>query len=285
MKLHRRFTNLLIRAILKLKLKSTLARLCNVPDKESKLLLEALSESLNNIIAPEEMHWIDKIESVREKLNSSATIISRVDYGAGASNQMLSSEEMYKGKIVNSSVGKISRTASKEYFWSLFLFKLIRKFKPQSCLELGTCLGISASFQAAALELNQQGSLITLEGAESLASIAVDNLESLKLNRAKVITGRFQDTLKSVLETTKSVDYVFIDGHHDGNATLSYFYQVIPYLSPNALVILDDISWSAGMKRAWNTIREDVKVKFSVDLKQLGICMIGSGMEKIQTIK
>jgi hypothetical protein len=66
---------------------------------------------------------------------------------------------MNRGKVVTRTVGEVSKGASKPYFWSLLLFKLIRKFRPSICLELGTCLGISASFQAAALKLNGIGKI------------------------------------------------------------------------------------------------------------------------------
>ena len=71
----------------------------------------------------------------------------------------------------------IQKKGSKHYFWSLLLFKLIREFKPLNSVELGTCLGISGAYQAAAQKLNKSGRLITLEGAKSLASLAEKNLQ------------------------------------------------------------------------------------------------------------
>ena len=64
-----------------------------------------------------------------------------------------------------------------------------------------------------------------------------------------VITGRFQDVLDDTLADLREVDYVFIDGHHDEKATLDYFNRIYPFLSKNAIVLFDDISWSEGMKR------------------------------------
>lgn len=135
-------------------------------------------------------------------------------------------------------------------------------------------MGISASFQAAALKLNGMGKIVTLEGAESLAVLAKEHFHVLGLDNVSVVAGRFQDTLKDILDTCVSVNYAFIDGHHDENATLAYFKQIIPFLSGRALLIFDDISWSAGMKRAWNTIKADERIKISVDLKQVGVCII-----------
>jgi predicted O-methyltransferase YrrM len=118
------------------------------------------------------------------------------------------------------------------------------------------------------------GKIVTLEGAESLAALAKEHFHVLGLDNVSVVAGKFQDTLKDVLDTYVSVNYAFIDGHHDEKATLAYFRQIIPFLSGRALLIFDDISWSAGMKRAWNTIRADERIKISLDLKQVGVCII-----------
>jgi len=69
-----------------------------------------------------------------------------------------------------------------------------------------------------------------------------------------------------------SVDYVFIDGHHNEQATINYFELLLPHLSPGATVVFDDISWSKGMKRSWEKICRHSAVAFAVDLKMLGIC-------------
>ena len=248
------------------------------------MLGDALRETLQDDVTPDEKKWIDKIESLREELNSSTTKISIVDYGAGEASLSLTNEEKDRGRVVTRTIGEFSGGASKPYFWSLLLFKLIRKFRPSFCLELGTCLGISASYQAAALKVNGMGKIVTLEGAESLASLAERHFQSLSLDNVKVVIGRFQDTLDEVLNEYKSIDYAFIDGHHDEKATLAYFEQIIPFLSEGAILVFDDISWSDGMKRAWKTIIADKRVKISVNLRQIGFCIIDSRIESRKNI-
>jgi predicted O-methyltransferase YrrM len=43
------------------------------------------------------------------------------------------------------------------------------------------------------------------------------------------------------------LDFAFIDGHHDERATVAYFQQMKPSLSPGAVVLFYDIKWSSGM--------------------------------------
>ena len=249
--------------------------LCGETDESLRSLGHALKETVEGNISPDEKAWIDRIESLREELDSSCAGISIEDFGAGRPDDKFTDREMYEGNIISKTVGEVCRSASKPYLWSVLLFKLIRKFRPSVCLELGTCLGISASFQASALKLNGTGGIVTLEGANSLAELAEGNFRTLGLDNARVVVGRFQDTLNGVLDEYGQVDFAFIDGHHDEKATVAYYRQVMPFLSERALIIFDDINWSAGMNRAWRTITADGKIGFSADLKQVGICVLG----------
>jgi len=144
-----------ISIILKLRARFSTFRLCREPNVMVKKIGEALKETLQNKVSPEEKIWIDKLENVRSELIASTVELPIVDYGI--SNLKLGGNENKKANVINRTVGEVCLSDSKQYFWSLFLFKLIRKFKPILCLELGTCLGISSSFQAAALWLNGNG--------------------------------------------------------------------------------------------------------------------------------
>jgi len=268
-----------------LKTRKEISRLYGEGHAASKLLADALSSVLENSTSREEKQWIDRIESLREALNASSSEISIVDYGAGSSGLNLSREEMYQGRVVTRTIGEVCRTASKPQKWAFLLFKLIREFRPSICLELGTSLGISTAYQAAALELNHRGRIVTLEGAESLASLARENFTKLGLERVDVVVGRFQDNLGGVLRQQAPVDFAFIDGHHDEEATLAYFEQIAPFLAENAIVVFDDISWSKGMERAWNTIIGDKRVRVSIDLFSLGICIVADSPGEKQRVK
>ena len=243
-------------------------------------LANAIYNTLKNNLDPEEKKWVEKIEEKRKMLNSSSTKISITDFGAGKSSSARTEDETYQGVTKETTVGEMCQAASKPYFWSLLLFKLVREFKPSKSIELGTCLGISGAYQASAQKLNKNGSLITLEGAQSLASFAEKNLQQLGLDNARVVSGRFQDNLDKVLTENKPIDYVFIDGHHDEQATIAYFEKFIPCLSKNSIIVFDDISWSDGMQHAWNTIEKNEIVRISLNLGVIGICILDETIEK-----
>ena len=261
--------------------KIAIFRLIRSGDRDSIILANTLKSTLKNDLVPKEKVWIDKIEQLRENLNASTTEISLVDYGAGKSYEDRTQQDMYTGKTVTTTVGEVCRSGSKSPFWSFLLFNLVREFKPAVCIELGTCLGISTSYQAVALSLNKAGKIVTIEGAKTLAKYAEQNIETIGLENVRVVADRFQDVLDKVLNESRPVDFAFIDGHHDENATMRYFDQLIPFLANQGVVLVfDDISWSPGMKKAWKKIKVDERVKISVDLRKVGICLMKKKIEK-----
>jgi predicted O-methyltransferase YrrM len=154
---------------------------------------------------------------------------------------------------------------------------LVYHFKPRSCVELGSCLGLSAAYQATALKINNAGFLSTLEGSTEFSKIASETLAFCSVESfAKVISGPFHTTLPLLLNRIDPIDYAFIDGHHDCDATLKYFDLFKSHSSQNALFVFDDISWSDGMKAAWEKISRDPAVETAIDLKKVGICILGT---------
>lgn len=266
-----------IRLLRKHKARSALTQLTLHEYPKLKAVGDALHESLTNILATEEQEVIAQIEQRRSFLLSSNKTIAVIDYGAGRPSSIRTKEEMGKGVQSAALVADICK-ASKPAFWATFLFKLIRKLEPLSCVELGACVGISASYQAAALKINGKGHLHTLEGSPEIANIANDTLKHLNLQNASVVTGPFHETLKGVLESSKPIDFFFNDGHHDHDAVIHYFNEALPNLSNEAVIVFDDISWSPGMRKAWTEIEDDERVTASIDLHTIGIALVGNNL-------
>jgi predicted O-methyltransferase YrrM len=251
----------------------TLTQLTSHEDQTLKAIGLALHESLVKDLSAEEQEAINLIEQRRSFLLKSKGEIHVIDYGAGSPISKRTKDEMERGVQSAAKVADITE-ASKPRFWAIILFKLIRRLKPISCLELGTCVGISAAYQASALNFNGKGTVVTLEGSPEIANIAKETFGSLGISNVSVVTGPFHQILDDVLQASKPVDFVFNDGHHDHHAVIRYFDQVMPFLSDGGVIILDDISWSSGMKKAWSRIEEDERVSASIDLSSIGIALI-----------
>ncbi len=258
---------------------------------EKKNYFEDISSKVSSIcqsvqagvFTPEEQSWIDKIESLRSRINSSRTIIppNRKVFLISMVNFAFQVKALFNRSASQISVGKKAQISSLPSKYGQILFHLVRYLKPERCLELGTCLGISGAYLAAALESNRKGRLITLEGYSFLSHRARRNFQKLGLKRAVVETGEFQRILPNVLLKYTPFDFIFIDGHHDRTATINYFSQIVPFLADPAMVVFDDIRWSEGMLMAWQEIKRHKNVFIDIDLSQMGICIL-SGEKKDQ---
>jgi len=216
---------------------------------------------------------MQRIEAARAQLEASLEEVEIVDYGAGPDGTR-TSEEMVRGVRVRRAVAEVCRSSSKPPAAAALLFDLVRRRRPEKCLELGTCLGISAAYQAAALTLNKRGSLITLEGAPALAERAGKVLDELGLaERVDVRVGRFRDLLPAAVGAGP-FDLAFVDGHHDEAATLEYFREIAPVISSNGMMVFDDIGWSKGMQAAWRTIRSDQAIASSRQQAGFGLVVL-----------
>jgi predicted O-methyltransferase YrrM len=259
------------------KARASLTQLTSHKHPKLRAVGDALHESLTHDISVEEQKWINLIEQRRSFLLNSDKEIAIIDYGAGKPDANRTKEEMNKGVQATARVSNICE-ASKPIFWAIFLLKMIRKLEPSSCVELGSCVGISASYITAALNINGKGELLSLEGSPEIAKIGKETLENLNLQRGSIIMGPFHETLKGVMKCAKPIDFFFNDGHHDHDAVIQYLNESLHNLSEEAIMVFDDISWSPGMRKAWAEIENDARVSTSIDLQTIGIALLGKNL-------
>ncbi len=216
-------------------------------------------EFINNVLEDKRNFYaFSSVESLRNLLKQDPKVLKVNDLGAGSS--------MNKGR--NRSIGSIASTSLSPPFVCKILFKIVNHFKPEKMLELGTSLGISALYQHFAA-LNSK--LITLEGAEEIADQAEKNFQRLEVDSIELIRGNFDETLPIALKKLSKLDYVFLDGNHRKNATISYFEQCLEFADEKSVFVLDDIYWSKEMTEAWEQIKSHPKVTLSIDLFFLGL--------------
>jgi predicted O-methyltransferase YrrM len=161
--------------------------------------------------------------------------------------------------------------------WGRFLFRLIRELRPESCLELGVGFGVSALYQASALELNDHGRLHSLDREPSLIAVAEQGFAELDLERRIELTrGPIGQTLPGVAASEATIDYALIDAEHTESATVGNFDVLRPHLTPGAVVVVDDILSTAEMERAWTQIRRRRGVELALNLRRVGIVVVGT---------
>ncbi len=157
------------------------------------------------------------------------------------------------------------------------LYRLAADLQPRNIIELGTCLGITTLY----LQNAAPGAKVyTLEGCPETAGVAKETFQKAGINDVDLITGNFDDTLPDAIKNLKQLDFVFVDGNHQKEATLKYFEWCLPKIHEDTLLIFDDIYWSEGMKEAWNQIKAHPKVTVTVDLFWIGLVFFKSGRVK-----
>lgn len=231
-----------------------------------------------NVTDPAAIDLIERIEAIRKSLSvSKRTLESWRRPWLSSSSELL--ERMYLSaadehhEIAMTEAEAVK--ASKPIAWCKALLSLTIMAKPEHVLEMGTNVGISGLYIAAGLEMNARGQLISLEGSPSKSELARANFDKVGLRRATVVTGDFTDTLESALAHLAPLDMAFIDGFHDGQATVRYHDLCKRRASPGAIFIYDDIGWSPGMKAGWSRIKSDPDLATIIEYPGLGICKLG----------
>jgi predicted O-methyltransferase YrrM len=175
------------------------------------------------------------------------------------------------------SISSIAKTSISNASKCRLLYTLAKETNPATIIELGTSLGISTI----SLALGAPNSTVyTIEGSEELAAIAKENFHKAGLSNINSIVGSFDDLLPELLLKLNTPLVAYIDGNHSFDATLRYFEMILPYVDGNSLLIFDDIHWSEGMEKAWNTICQHSKVVLSIDLFQVGLVCFRNGVPK-----
>lgn len=267
-----------VRAVRRRRAKAAISGLATTADSAAlRAVAVAIGEALGGMASPEERESIHRIEKRRRELLKSREMIPVIDYGAGSyPRAKRTAEQMRAGVLTSAAVRTIAR-ASKGPGSAFLVFKLVRHLQPRSCIELGSCVGISASYQAAALAFNGGGRIQTLEGAPAIASIARETLARMSFANTSVVEGPFHETLIGVLQAGAPVDFLFNDGHHSGDAMLRYFRESLPYLAPEAVLLFDDINWSRDTQAAWKAIARHDRVAASIDLGEMGLLVLSGG--------
>ena len=119
-----------------------------------------------------------------------------------------------------------------------------------------------------------------MEGCPETAEIAAEVILKAGTTGIRQIVGNFDDKLPAVIEKLERLDFVFVDGNHQKEATLRYFEWCLPKVHDGTLLIFDDIYWSDGMKEAWATIKAHPQVTVTIDMFWVGLVYFRKGQVK-----
>ena len=215
---------------------------------------EVLNAKANNPIIP-------LIEKQRAFLESNPQLVKVWDRGAG-SRQSNNTER---------SINQIAKAALKPKKYSQLLYKIVAYYKPSKVLEMGTSLGITTCYLAAAAD---DARVVTMEGAANVAAIARNTFKEVGVPNIQVVEGDFDETLPQYLNSITQVGLAYVDGNHRYEPTVRYFESLIQKSNEESILIFDDIHWSAEMEQAWEEIKNHAAVTLTIDLFFIGLVFI-----------
>jgi predicted O-methyltransferase YrrM len=208
-----------------------------------------------------------EVENLRQQLFIDNRIITVTDLGAGS----------HVNNNRQKKISDIAHNALKPPKLAQLLYRLAAYLKPRNIIELGTCLGITTVYLQKAEPTAQ---VYTFEGCPETAGVAKETFGKAGINNVKLLTGNFDDTLHDAIDNLSQLDFVFVDGNHQKEATLKYFEWCLPKIHENSMLIFDDIYWSHGMKEAWAQIKAHPQVTVTVDLFWIGLVFFKKGQVK-----
>ena len=205
--------------------------------------------------------WAD-IERRREWLCACEDELDVVDYGSGGSES---------GMHVRRKVSEIAKGHLEQPKMGQLLFRLVTYLgsvekRPLEVLELGTSLGVTTAYLAAADSRNH---IMTFEGSGAVQNVAKEQWRTLRLENIEWVEGRIDDTL--YIHAREILDLAYVDANHTYAATKRYVEWLLPRMTERGILVVDDIHYSREMEQAWHELQADSRVTTSMDLWHAGL--------------
>jgi predicted O-methyltransferase YrrM len=214
---------------------------------------------LTQVFDDQKLYYVfETIEEAREEISHSDRLIMNLDLGAGS----------HKAHGASRTVAQIAGSAVSSPRKCEVLFRLAEQLQPKVTIELGSSLGISSAYLAAAYT---DGRVYSFDGNPDLIRTAREFCADLKLNNIVFTDGNFDDTLPVQLESLPEIDLAYLDGNHRKEPTIKYYEMLRSKRAQNAVFVLDDIRWTREMFETWKEIKKDDTVRATVDAFSFGI--------------
>ena len=228
------------------------------------------------IHSPFVFHWLNsvlyertpfyaynRLRRLRQQLLHNTDTITLQGFGTAGSRQ--------------STIHHIVKHSCSKRKYAELLFRIVNASHARHIIELGTNVGLTTLHMAAA---DSHAHIITLEGEPQLHTFAKILFDKHHADNIRTICGDIDHTLAQALQTMPTIDLVFFDANHTGEATMRYFRQCRPYAHQHTLFIFDDIHRSADMEQAWHTIQTDTHITTTIDIFQMGIAFFNTDLQK-----
>ena len=164
------------------------------------------------------------------------------------------------------------------------LATVVRFMRPKTCLELGTCYGMSAVVIISMLRaIGDFESFDTIDCNEPMFSLSKETLTNKFGDLVTCNKGLIQKELPKILKSKNHFDFVFHDAGHSREDYINDFNMMEPHLSSGAVIIFDDLHCDdprfsvnpPHTYEGWKEILKHQRVKRAVEVnKNIGLILI-----------
>jgi len=215
---------------------------------------------------------LSDLKELRNQFERDSSSLVQEDHGAGPRGQRSTSPGSPRQRTV-SAVAKSAITPERE---AEAIVRMLKTLAPHGrCLELGTSLGIMSAHL-----LRSGWNVETWEGCPNTLAKAQEGWKALGLShRIDSRQGRFESLLASC-DPSAMWDVAYVDGHHEGQATLDLLEALEPRIRLG--VIVDDIAWTRDMHHAWEVAKNLPRWRVAMSWAGRGILLKGEHMSRQQ---
>ncbi len=157
-------------------------------------------------------------------------------------------------------------------YYHEILFRTIHFYKPHFIVELGTSLGITAMYAAAAA-LNRN--IYTIEPEPSIANAAKQHFNLLRFSNIENIVGDYEKVFDNELLAEKKIDCLILSLQTGwSKATLEKY---MSKLHESSLIIITGIAKSSKQE-IWHFIQQHKRITLTLDLYDLGVAFCNTNI-------
>ena len=186
-----------------------------------------------------------------ERLNRSQELVRGYDYG--------------RSLEIEYSVAHLALKSASQTFEAAALAGICQYHQFGRVLELGSNLGKAISYMAA---VNADTQFVGVDGNKGAVAHTKKTLAQLNLNNVQIHHSTFNDFFQ---QNAEQFEMIFIDGDHSYEPTLRNYQEAKSILKGEGPIVLHDIYWSDGMRRAWEKIKADNDATVTIDLFFFGL--------------
>ena len=206
----------------------------------------------------EAYYQFKELDTIRRELLQNTTQLEITDFGAGSA--------VFKGNTRK--ISDIAKHGISQKKFSELYFKLINFSNSEYIVELGTSIGLNSLYLAKA---NSKSKIYTIEGCPSLYEFSLRLFKNQNAENITSLKGNFDVVFPELLNKLPRLDFLYVDGNHQYEATKKYFEMALAKKHEHSVFIFDDINWTMGMQKAWEEIKNHPDVTLSLDLFYVGI--------------